>query len=145
MTRLPASASASASAGEELVWETRFHAADLGKLRLRIDGLALDAGLPRPRRDAFVLAVHEVTCNAVRHGGGSGTLRLYRGPDALRCQVTDEGPGFAPGSVPHALPDPGSAEGGRGLWLVREFTDGMEIAGGDTGAEVTCVMRLADR
>ncbi|MET3985670.1 ATP-binding protein [Streptomyces sp. PvR034] len=143
MTRSPASGSA--SAGEELVWETRFHAADLGKLRLRIDGLALDAGLPRPRRDAFVLAVHELTCNAVRHGGGSGTLRLYQGPDALRCHVTDEGPGFTPDGLPRALPDPGTAEGGRGLWLAREITDGLEISGRDIGAEVTCVMRLADQ
>ncbi|MFG2417400.1 ATP-binding protein [Streptomyces goshikiensis] len=127
---------------EELLLDTRFRAVDLGKLRLRVDELALIAGLGQPRRAEFVLAMHEVVCNAVRHGGGSGTLRLYQSRDALRCQVSDEGPGFDEGSVPRSLPDLGAAEDGRGLWLVRQMTDSMEVATDTVGARVTYTMRL---
>ncbi|MFI5640154.1 ATP-binding protein [Streptomyces goshikiensis] len=127
---------------EELVLDTRFRAVDLARLRLRVDELALIAGLGQPRRAEFVLAMHEVVCNAVRHGGGSGTLRLYQGRDTLRCQVSDEGPGFDEGRVPRSLPDLGACAEGRGLWLVRRMTDSMEVVTDTAGARVTYTMRL---
>jgi signal transduction histidine kinase len=48
--------------------------------------------------DVFVLAVHEVTGNAVQHGGGRGRARLWYADGALRCRVTDDGPGLTGGA-----------------------------------------------
>ncbi|MEU2158306.1 ATP-binding protein [Streptomyces sp. NPDC019396] len=132
-----------AHAGEELLLDTHFSAGDLAKLRLRVDELAAIAGFIEPRRAEFVLAMHEVACNAVRHGGGSGTLRLYLTPDALRCQVTDEGPGFDEDVIPCVPPALEASESGRGLWLVRQFTDHMTIVKSSVGTDVTYAMRLS--
>ncbi|WP_037883576.1 MULTISPECIES: ATP-binding protein [unclassified Streptomyces] len=131
-----------APAAEELLLDTRFHSADLVRLRLRVHVLASAAGLLEPRLAAFVLAAHEVTCNAVRHAGASGTLRLYRGTDTLRCQVTDQGPGFDEDSIPCTSPDPHTATDGRGLWIVRQMTDGMKVDRHLGGAQVTFTMGL---
>ncbi|WP_346534333.1 ATP-binding protein [Micromonospora sp. DPT] len=68
----------------------------------------------------FVLAVHELVTNVVRHGGGSGEVRLWQHSDLLTCQVSDNGPGL--GEVDVALPSPGEV-GHRGLWLAQQLTD----------------------
>lgn len=134
----------SAQGREQLLLDTSFRAPDLAKMRVRVDELAAVAGLVQPRRGEFVLAMHEVAGNAVRHGGGEGTLRLYLGSDSLRCQVTDEGPGFEEDDVVlRDLPALDTAEDGRGLWIVREITDRVDIARAAVGADVTFTMRLA--
>jgi anti-sigma regulatory factor (Ser/Thr protein kinase) len=53
-------------------------AADLARLRRCLTGTARLAGLAEPRRSEFVLAVHEVTGNAVQHGGPGGPVRGRR-------------------------------------------------------------------
>ncbi|MFD7614969.1 ATP-binding protein [Streptomyces sp. NPDC059828] len=132
-----------AHAEEELLLDTHFSAGDLAKLRLRVDEIAAIAGLIGSRRAEFVLAMHEVACNAVRHGGGSGSLKLYLGPGTLRCQVTDEGPGFDEDVIPCVPPALETSESGRGLWLVRHVTDHMRIVKGPVGTDVTYAMRLS--
>ncbi|MFJ3231972.1 ATP-binding protein [Streptomyces sp. NPDC086787] len=128
---------------EQLLLDTPFRAPDLARIRVRVDELASAAGLCQARRTEFVLAMHEVAGNAVRHGGGEGTLRLYLSADSLRCQVTDEGPGFDEDVIPRDPPAPGASEDGRGLWIVRQLTDRIDIARGAVGADVTFTMRLA--
>ncbi|WP_280841626.1 ATP-binding protein [Micromonospora sp. A200] len=79
-------------------------------------GLTGDAGYD------FVLAVHELATNAVRHGGGRGHLELRRQDDVLTCEIIDQGP--APGHLPVRLPAVDTA-GGRGLWLAHQLTEGL--------------------
>jgi len=55
-----------------LLLDIFFTAADLARLRRCLADTARLAGLAEPRRGEFVLAVHEVTGNAVQHGGGRG-------------------------------------------------------------------------
>ncbi|MEV0965395.1 ATP-binding protein [Streptomyces sp. NPDC049910] len=123
----------------ELLLQSRFRAADLARVRVQVDLHTSVTDLTEQRRAQFVLAAHEVMCNAVRHGGGEGTLRLYRGADGVWCQVTDEGPGLSEDMIPLVLP-PLDASNGRGLWLVRELTDRMDIARRAAGAGVTFAM-----
>jgi anti-sigma regulatory factor (Ser/Thr protein kinase) len=91
--------------------------------------------------------VHEVTGNAVQHGGGRGRARLWYADGALRCRVTDDGPGLTDQAIPATLPDPCSDsafdEDGRGLWLARELSDRLHITGGAGGAIVTLEFELA--
>ena len=78
--------------------------------------------------DSLLLAVSELTSNAVRHGTGapgSIHLRAWTEADTVLVEVSDDG-----GSITWAdqhnseLPDP-HAERGRGLFLVRELADEM--------------------
>jgi anti-sigma regulatory factor (Ser/Thr protein kinase) len=122
-----------------------FTAGELSRLRRCLADVVRMAGLAEPRRSDFVLAVHEVTGNAVQHGGGRGRARLWYADGALRCRVTDDGPGLTDEAIPAALPDPDCdfGEDGRGLWLARELSDRLHITGGAGGAIVTLEFELA--
>ncbi|GAA0485444.1 hypothetical protein Ade02nite_08950 [Paractinoplanes deccanensis] len=86
----------------------------------------------------FVVAVNEITTNAVRHGGGHGHVRLWRAADGLHCTVTDRGAGLPAGVRPRApLPD---AVGGRGLWLARHGTDEFTLRSGPRGTAVSLAL-----
>jgi anti-sigma regulatory factor (Ser/Thr protein kinase) len=114
--------------------QMRFTGADLARLRLRVRDAALAAGLDESRCEELVLAVYELACNAIVHGGGAGRLLLSQVDGSVRCQITDNGPGFA------GTPADDTAPGG-GLWLARQLTDEIEIGRGDGGTVVTLLVR----
>jgi anti-sigma regulatory factor (Ser/Thr protein kinase) len=88
-------------------------------------------------RDAvedFLLAVDEMTSNAVRHGGPPIDLRLWTSPDRIVCSIADGGSGW---DDPFAGYGPAHGEdlscGGMGLWLARQLCDHVDIDGGGHG------------
>lgn len=120
-----------------LLLDMFFTAPDLARLRRCLGNTARLAGLAEPRRSEFVLAVHEVTGNAVQHGGGRGRTRLWYADGALCCRVTDDGPGLTDAAIPAGPSIPDFGEDGRGLWLAQELSDRLHISGGPGGAIVT--------
>jgi anti-sigma regulatory factor (Ser/Thr protein kinase) len=117
------------SDGEPL--RIRFTGADLPRVRQRVGAAAAAAGLDENRCEELVLAVYELACNAILHGGGAGRLLLSRVEGSVRCQVSDDGPGFGDVASP-----------GGGLWLAGQLSDWMEIDdGADNGAVVTLTVR----
>ncbi|MFF0091891.1 ATP-binding protein [Streptomyces canus] len=78
------------------------------------------------------LALSEACANAVEHGGESGLpdssaayrVTAYLDGEKCRIEVTDSGPGF-PAVRPR--PTPMEAENGRGLCLIRELADHVQI------------------
>ncbi|OKI86618.1 ATP-binding protein [Micromonospora sp. CB01531] len=110
------------------------------RLRHAVAAAAGAAGLAGDGLEDFVLAVHELVTNVVRHGGGSGRLRLLRDAVSLACQVIDDGPGTE--DVPIALPRPGTP-GHRGLWLAQQLTDSLVIDSGPDGTTATVTARLS--
>lgn len=107
----------------------------------RLDGLrgfvyseAAAARLPGARTDDLVLAVNEVATNSLRHGGGRGTLRMWADADALVCEIRDGGHVAQP-LVGRVRP---TAErmGGRGLWLVNQLCDLVQIRSSEEGTAV---------
>ncbi|MEU9509313.1 ATP-binding protein [Micromonospora sp. NPDC048170] len=101
-------------------------------------GLVGDPGLD------FVLAVHELVTNAVRHGGGHGRVDLRREQDVLICEITDHG--AAADNLPVRLPAVDVA-GGRGLWLAHQLTDGLILTRRPDGVIATvavCLQPSAD-
>ena len=78
------------------------------------------------------LAMEEALVNAIRHGNRLDTSKHVHvacrmKPDLVRIEITDEGEGFDPSSVPDPTdPDHIEAPSGRGLMLMRSFMSRVE-------------------
>jgi anti-sigma regulatory factor (Ser/Thr protein kinase) len=129
-----------ATEGRDAV-EMRFGARELGSVRRLVSSYAEGCSLGEARMRNLVLAVNELATNSVRHGGGTGTLRMWREVDALVCEVEDAGHIADPlaGRVP-PTPDQPS---GRGLWVVNRLADLVEMRSGPNGTVVRVHMRLS--
>jgi len=113
---------------------TTFNAAGLRRLRTEVALAARRCGIAADRTADLVLAVHELGANSVLHGGGHGTLRLWREPGALVCEVADQG----------RMQDPLSGRldvdyeraSGRGLWMVNHLCDLVQLRSSEAGTTV---------
>lgn len=103
-------------------------------LRALIAERASQAGMGEDRTVDFVLAVHEVAVNSLRHGGGRGTLRLWTDDAALVCEVSDAGHIDQPlvGRVRPGL----SQRSGRGVWLANQLCDLVQLRSSPAGTVV---------
>ena len=90
-------------------------------------------GVPEGRAEDLGLALHELGVNSVVHGTG-GTLRLWRTPEALVCEVTDGGVVADPltGRLAPSTEEPD----GRGLWMVNQLCDLVQLRSSDSGTTV---------
>ena len=113
--------------------------------------------MPVDRATDVVIALHELAANAVRHGAGSGRLRVWDRVGALYCRVDDVGlatavgsPGTAygdigaeeAGSVGQNLADRWPYEPGHGLWLARQVADQMSLRSDSSGTRVVVTFSL---
>ena len=98
---------------------------------------------PRDAVEDFLLAVDEMTSNAMRHGGPPVSLRLWVADDRIVCTISDHGPGW---DDPFAGYGPAHGEdlsrGGMGLWLARQLCDHVDISSDGAGARVRLTLRL---
>ncbi len=76
----------------------------------------------------------ELASNSIRHGGGVGLLRCWREADTLLCEVHDAGQIEAP-LVGRSRPTP-EARCGRGVWLVNQLCDLVQIRSAAAGTVV---------
>jgi anti-sigma regulatory factor (Ser/Thr protein kinase) len=100
-------------------------------------------GFGRHRVQDVVLAVSELATNTVVHGGGHGVLRIWRDGDALVHEVRDRGV-IAEPLVGRRRPGPGQL-GGRGLWLVNEVSDLVQLRSSPAGTVVRAHLRPRSR
>jgi anti-sigma regulatory factor (Ser/Thr protein kinase) len=121
--------------------EMSFALDSLNELRSFAYEQARSADLDAERAANLVLAISEVATNSVRHGGGRGTARVWREADALVCDVTDSGRIESP-LVGRSRPAPTEVEG-RGLWLVNELCDLVQIRSSASGSVVRLHIRRA--
>ena len=117
-----------------------FGSGGLDALRGFVYSEAAAARLPMSRSDDLVLAVNEVATNSLRYGGGEGVLLMWSDADAVVCEIRDRGR-FAQPLVGRVRP---TAEriGGRGLWLVNQLCDLVQIRSSDDGTVVRLHMWL---
>jgi anti-sigma regulatory factor (Ser/Thr protein kinase) len=98
---------------------------DLADVRGMVSSWALAAGMSPDRRSELVTAVNEVATNSIRHGGGGGTLRLWKETGRLVCEVTDGG------RIEDLLADrrPPLVRSGRGygLWISNQLCDLVQL------------------
>ena len=120
----------------------RFTLSDLGRLRRFVSAAATGAALQDTRREDLVLAIDELATNSICHGGGSGNLDIWRERDQLVCEVSDGGL-IEESFHGREMPDP-DAVSGRGLWLVEQLTDKVEVRSApESGSFVRVSMQLA--
>jgi anti-sigma regulatory factor (Ser/Thr protein kinase) len=118
--------------------------ASLAQVRKFTTARARRAGLPPRRVNDLVIAVAELAANTLVHTSGPGTLTLWVTDDAVICQVQDQGQI----TDPHAgmiRPAPDAPGGGRGLWVVHQVCDRVEISTGQAGTTVRVHMRRRPR
>jgi anti-sigma regulatory factor (Ser/Thr protein kinase) len=120
-----------------------FGLSELKEVRELVAGAAERAGMDRLGVADLVTATSELAANSVMHGGGSGTLRLWRENGDLLAEVEDAGRMEEPlvGRL-----RPGIAqEGGRGLWLANRLSDLVQIRSGERGTVVRLHVAIAER
>ena len=106
----------------------------LSVVRRRVGDAAAAFGLDAARAGDLVLIVNEVATNSVRHGGGSGVLRIWEEGSSLICEVSDAGRIEDP-LVGRGKPS-ADAGSGFGLWLANHLCDLVQIRTFSTGSVV---------
>ncbi|MEV6721819.1 sensor histidine kinase [Streptomyces xanthochromogenes] len=105
----------------------------LGEVRERTDAWVRDTKLTPLRRGDFVIAVNEAAANSVAHGGGSGSLRLWTGDCGTAVAEIRDGGRLTNPLAGRRRPSPASSDGGRGLWMIHQLCDLVEVRAHDTG------------
>lgn len=97
----------------------------LAEARRFVGGRAAAQGLDYERIEDFKLAVSELVANTLAHGGGRGTLRIWVEVDDVVMEVVDEGVIDQP-LIGRKAPTP-AQEGGRGMWMVNQLCDLVQV------------------
>jgi anti-sigma regulatory factor (Ser/Thr protein kinase) len=100
-----------------------------------------DARLEPDRAADFVLAASEAAANSVRHAGGRGTIRVWRGEETIVCDIRDRGRIEDP-MVGRVAPVPDPA-GGQGVWLANHMCDLVQLRSFADGTVARLHMRLS--
>lgn len=116
-------------------------AREVASVRAFVASYATWAGATQERVEELVLAVGEAASNAIEHGGGSGVLRVWAGPQTMSCEISDTGSGLRDRLAGHLPPDRLVARGG-GLWLTRQLCDLVELRSGPAGTTVRLHLAL---
>ncbi|MFF7051599.1 anti-sigma factor RsbA family regulatory protein [Streptomyces griseorubiginosus] len=105
--------------------EFAYSTGDLPALRDKITACAEQLGLHGHRLRELHLAATEVAANSIRYGGGQGVLRTWTESRRLVCEFRDAG--YISDPLVGRSKPPHTQMGGRGLWLVHQLCDMVEI------------------
>jgi serine/threonine-protein kinase RsbW len=99
-------------------------------------------GMNESDGDDFAIAVTEIVNNAIHHGNNNNkdkkvyiNIRILQ--SKLEANIRDEGNGFNPEHIGNPL-DPQNLmkESGRGIFLIKQLTDGFDINFSESGTEI---------
>lgn len=115
---------------------------DLARLRRFVHAHALGARLPAARIADLLVAANEAATNTLVHTGRPGVVRVWCEPLRLVVEFLDGGTITDP-LAGCRLPDP-QAESGRGLWLVNQLCDLVQLRSGARGTTLRLHVRLGE-
>ena len=113
---------------------------DLRPVRTLVARCARSARLPARRITDLVLAASEVAANTLRHTKAGGTVHLWRDEDEILCLIQDSGV-IADRLAGYRVPAE-DVPGGKGLWLVNQVCDLVEVRSSTGGTTICLHMRL---
>ena len=113
---------------------------DLRPVRSLVARCARSARLPARRITDLVLAASEVAANTLRHTRAGGTVHLWHDAEEVLCQITDSGV-IADRLAGYRVPA-GDLPGGKGLWLVNQVCDLVEMRSTTDGTTICLHMKL---
>ena len=107
---------------------------DVPATRRTVAQFARTVGLPQEKVEVLELAASELATNSVRHGGGTGTVAMWVAPDAAVVEFSDSGRVGDPltGRLMPSL----EQEGGRGVFLVNQLCDLVQLRSSERGTTV---------
>jgi anti-sigma regulatory factor (Ser/Thr protein kinase) len=106
---------------------------------------ARSAGLSSEGVTDLLIAVGELAANTLSHTAGEGTLTVWTTPEEIICEVHDNG-WIADPLAGTLRPDPESGMGGRGLWVVHQVCDLVEVrTSADSGTTTRVHMNRSAR
>lgn len=115
---------------------------DLAAARRFLVERAAEGGLGAERAMDLALAANEAITNALMYGGGVEGVWAWGEDGRFLCQIEDRGNGIADPLASY-LPPPPVAVHGRGLWIVRQLVDLLQIEPKPTGTVVRLHMTRA--
>ena len=107
---------------------------DLDAVRAFVWAAAAEGDLAPHHAADVVAAVNELATNSLRHGGGRGVVRTWHDGRSMICDVCDSGHIAWPliGREPPVV----DQHGGRGLWMVNQLCDLVQLRSSPTGTVV---------
>jgi anti-sigma regulatory factor (Ser/Thr protein kinase) len=112
----------------------------LRELRHAVAADPLVGALSPNRRSDLVMAVNEATTNAVRHGEGGCSARIWHDGRSLITEIISDTGVSDPMTARRPRPDP-AADSGRGLWLINQVCDLVEMRCDGDGMTLRLHMR----
>ena len=107
---------------------------DILATRRTVAQYARRCGLSEEQVEVLELAASELATNSIRHGGGTGTVAMWLDPDAVVVEFSDSGRVADP--LTGRLMPPLESEGGRGVYLVNQLCDLVQLRSSDSGTTV---------
>jgi anti-sigma regulatory factor (Ser/Thr protein kinase) len=107
---------------------------DLHRLRRFASTCEAVACLSRERLDEFVFAINEAATNALKYGGEPRWLRIWRSGPTLIAEVSSRG--FISDPFVGRRRPSATVVRGRGLWLLRQLCDLVELRRTQSGTTV---------
>jgi anti-sigma regulatory factor (Ser/Thr protein kinase) len=107
---------------------------DIPATRRTVAAWARSCGLAEERVEVLALVASELATNSVRHGGGTGTVAMWLDKGAAVVQFTDAGTVLDP--LTGRFSPPLDSVGGRGLYLVNQLCDLVQVRSSARGTTV---------
>jgi anti-sigma regulatory factor (Ser/Thr protein kinase) len=111
-----------------------YRAGDIPATRRTVAQYARTCGISEEQVEVLELAASELATNSIRYGGGSGTLAMWVEPDAVVVEFSDAGQVLDP--LTGRLTPSVKQEGGRGLFLVHQLCDLVQVRSSEQGTSV---------
>lgn len=110
---------------------------DVPATRRTVAQYARRCGLREDQIEVLELAASELATNSIRHGGGAGTLAMWLEDGAVIVEFSDSGHLADP--LTGRLVPPSHSTGGRGLYLVHQLCDLVQVRSSPGGTTVRVI------